>query len=718
MPRRDRSTVKSAFQYAEEAHRNQTRHSGEPYITHPMAVASYVAEMKMDCEAVSAALLHDVVEDTKISLANIEARFGENIAWLVDGLTKLDNIKSDLNSENGSVTQSHGNLSLVQSENFQKLVLATAKDLRVILIKFSDRLHNLRTIESLTLEKRKRIARETMLIYAPLANRLGMEKMRMELEDLSFAAVYPMRYTLIKSAVEEARSSRKDYIENIIGTINTRMQEEGVKCSIIGRRKNLAGIYSKMAARSSVWREDDIQESAHDKKSLQEIMDVYGMRLIVDKVEVCYQALGIIHSLFVPINSRVKDYIANPKKNGYQSLHTTLVGPNGFPLEIQIRTEAMEQVASSGVAAHFIYKNRVADPSRLYAWFDVLTRIQAESQDTLDFMGKAKEEMNVKEIFVYTPNGDLISLPEKATPVDFAYAVHTDVGAKCIACEIDRTPMPLNTQLKTGQVIKIITDPNGTPDLSWSAYVTTPKALSHIAHYASVQRNVDLRSAGEKMLRDTLTNHFNSDIKLIPSKNWDSYLRKHKLKNRGALYERIASGEITPLLAVASLLSISDSKGKRKLATAKKKSRTSIGISRDLAIIRYARCCHPIPGDNIIAIATQEGINIHREKCKNIASDDKEKKPYKITPAHWEMDEDQQFLVSVRCECTQIGDIMSSVVNALSNNQVPVQEIITEHSSANAKVLRITMLVHSRGHLASILKKLRFVKGISKIHRY
>ncbi|MBE8182206.1 MAG: bifunctional (p)ppGpp synthetase/guanosine-3',5'-bis(diphosphate) 3'-pyrophosphohydrolase [Candidatus Portiera sp.] len=710
MSRKDRAIVSRAFRYADDAHKNQTRYSGEPYITHPLAVAETVADMKLDVEAIAASLLHDVVEDTQYSIQNIEENFGGNIATIVDGLTKLDNIK-------GNVIDTQ--LSPSQSENFQKLVLATAKDLRVILIKFSDRLHNLKTVGSLSPERRKRMAKETMAIYAPLANRLGMEKLRMELEDLSFAAVYPMRHELFKSAVEKARAFRRDYIDKNIATIEKEMKANSIKCKIIGRRKNLAGIYSKMSLGTREWVSSDTPSVA-DRKSLQQIMDVYGIRIVVSSVSNCYRVLGIMHSLYAPIPRRFKDYIANSKKNGYQSLHTSLVGPNGFPLEIQIRTEEMDNVAESGIAAHFIYKNSPESPAQLYSWLQGLARIQAESANTSDFMQRARQEFSLDEIFVYTPDGDLISLPKGATPVDFAYAVHTDLGARCIACEVDRVPAPLNARLYTGQVIKIIVDPNSAPDIAWSSSVVTPKALSHIANYSHNQRNIDLYGVGEKMLRDSLMSHFSHGLNDISEESWSIYLAKHGLNDKQQLYEKISLGEITPLVAAAHLIPTSNNPAAVKGGKASKKQATSIAINNKLAIIKYAKCCHPIPGDPIVAISTkQDGINIHRDKCSNVSpKNHKAKKSSSAINAHWEEDmEKDDFLVCIRCETAKDANLISRIVNTLANNQVAVQEVTTEHSTANVKVLLITMLTHNREHLEAIISKLLLLNGVNKISR-
>ena len=706
MSRKGRDVVAHAFKTAREAHSGQNRHSGEPYITHPLAVARIVADMNLDFEAVSGALLHDVVEDTEIELQHIQEQFGPNIARIVDGLTKLDKIKSKKIS---------GPISPAQSENFQKLVLATAKDLRVILIKFSDRLHNLKTADALDPARRKKMAKETMLIYAPLANRLGMERLRMELEDLSFAAAYPMRYGLFKSAVEKARAGQKDYITGTIATIKKIMKKNKVNCGIVGRRKNIAGIYAKMSMGSSEWLDLD---STYEKKSLQEIMDVYGIRIIVKKVETCYKVLGIMHTSFKPVSGRFKDYISTPKKNSYQSLHTTLIGPKGYPLEIQIRTEAMENVAESGIAAHYIYKNSPQDPARLFSWLQGLELVQAESKNANDFVNKTRQELSLKEIFVYTPNGDLISLPEGATPVDFAYAVHTDLGAKCIACEVDRVPAPLNTRLKNGQVISIIADKDSSPDLSWIASVVTPKALSHISNSANVQRNTDIYGVGEKMLRDTMVSHFGCEITAISDKSWDAYLAKHKLKTRNELYEKISTGEITPLVAGAHLLPTQQDQ--LKGIGPKSRQGASMGINKRLVTIKYARCCNPIPGDSIVVISTrQDGIHVHRTKCTNLRKGEAKKRNYNIIQAHWEeeMAEQGDFLVSIRCEITTIADVISRIVNILANNHIGVHEVVTQHSTANLKVLMISMLVKDCAHLAGIMRKLRFIRGVNKISR-
>lgn len=718
MSRKDRAKVMLAYRYAALAHQNQKRFSGEPYITHPLAVASNIADMKLGVDAISAALLHDVVEDTYIDIEQIRIKFGDKIADMVEGLTKLKHIQGNIKTKD---IESH--IKSSQSENFQKLVLATAHDMRVILIKFADRLHNLRTAEGLPLSKRKKMAKETMSIYAPLANRLGMENLRMELEDLSFAAAYPMRYGLVKNAVKQARSSRHDYITKTIGTIQKMLKDNGLKPKVIGRRKNIAGIYKKMVLRSSNWLVYDTP-SLDDRKSLQEIMDVYGIRIIVNKVAECYSVLGIMHSLFSPINRRFKDYIANPKKNGYQSLHSTLMGPNGFPLEIQIRTHTMHEVAERGIAAHFLYKNGSPDSAKLFSWLQHLAQIQKEAKNTIDFMDKAVSEFSLDEIFVYTPNGDLISLPVGGTPVDFAYAVHTELGAKCVACEIDRVPAPLNIRLKNGQVIKIISDPQASPDLSWSSSAVTPKALSHIANYAHMEKNTDMYGLGEKLLNDALLSHYNSDIKSIQQKDWDAYLDKHKLSTKNELYKQLSLGKITPLVAASYLLPSHDDvnrqqgKGKNNFKSNLGKG-ASLGIHKRKSIIKYARCCRPIPGDRILAISTkQDGIHVHCADCHNVKENLKKKGKEKFMPAHWELDmEEGEFPVAIRCESRNPVDTMSKIVRSLGNNGIGVQEITTEHSTANVKVLIITILVHNREHLAKIIRKIKIIKDITRVSR-
>jgi len=700
LPRRKVGLVHDVYRFAAEAHQGQKRYSGEPYITHPVTVASMVADMQLDEEAISAALLHDTIEDTPVTLGNIQQEFGVNIANLVEGLTKLRAIRKKFVGGAG--------LTSAQAANFQKLALAMSNDLRVIFIKFSDRFHNLKTAKALRPERRRLMAKETMLIYAPLANRLGMEKLRMELEDLSFAAAYPIRYYLIERAVSSARAHRQKYMEEIIISIRQLLKEGKLRGRIVGRRKNLAGIYNKMVLRKSEWMESH-PDKEREPVSLHEIMDVYGVRIITDTTDSCYRILGCLHSWRKPVPGRFKDYVANPKKNGYQSLHTTLIGPNGYPLEVQIRTEEMNVVAETGIAAHFLYKaNGNKDNSPwLSKWLQGITQLRKETATAGEFVERFKMDLNSDEVYVYTPEGEVINLPEGATPIDFAYALHTDLGARCVACEIDHRPASLNTRLETGQIVRIITHPQAYPDISWNTFAVTPKALSHITHHANMQKNRDARAMGKKLLINALSHYNNLSLKDISEERWKEYLGLHKLYNKAQLYEQLTAGKMTPLVAAAFLVEENPAS-----------TGSSLAINRQDSIIKYSACCHPIPGDEIVAVPTKHGsINIHRIGCHNIVQERKKDKA-KYVAAHWDQGMQKgQFLALIRCETHNLPDVLSRIVNILDNQGVRIESILTHDKAVNLRVLSISLWVEDRGHLARIIRRLRLVRDITSISR-
>lgn len=700
LPRKKIGLVKNVYEFAAQAHRGQKRYSGEPYITHPITVASMVADMQLDEEAISAALLHDVIEDTPVTLGAIKQEFGNNIAGLVEGLTKLRAIRKKIVGGIG--------LTPAQSANFQKLALAMSNDLRVIFIKFSDRFHNLKTAKALRPDRRRLMAKETMLIYAPLANRLGMEKLRMELEDLSFAAAYPVRYYLIEKAVNRARAHRQKYIEGIMTSIRKLLKERKLRGHLVGRRKNLAGIYNKMALRKSEWMESH-PDREREPASLHEIMDVYGVRIITDTTDSCYRILGCLHSWRRPVPGRFKDYVANPKKNGYQSLHTTLIDPNGYPLEVQIRTEEMNEVAETGIAAHFLYKANGDRKNSLWLskWLQNITQLRKEAATASEFVEKFKMDLASDEVYVYTPAGEIINLPDGATPIDFAYALHTDLGARCVACEIDRRPASLDARLKTGQVVKVITHPQAYPDISWNTFAVTPKALSHIAHHSNMQKNRDARAMGKKLLANALSHYNNLSLKDISEERWKEYLTLHKLYNKAQLYEQLTAGKITPLVAAAFLVE------QDPTSTSK-----SLVINRQDSIIKYSVCCHPIPGDEIVAVPTKQGsISIHRLECHNMVQERK-KGMVKYIAAHWEKDMQKgQFLALIRCETHNLPDVLSRIVNTLDNQGVQIESILTDDKSINLRVLVISLWVGDRIHLARIIRRLRLIRDITHISR-
>lgn len=703
LPRNRTTHILRAYRFAAHAHRAQKRVSGESYIVHPVAVATMVADMRLDANAVAAALLHDVIEDTDVTLDAIRDECGGAVAHLVEGLTKLRAIKQKPMGTRG--------ITPLQSANYQKLVLAMARDLRVILIKLSDRLHNLRTIQALPHARRRKIAKETMLIYAPLAGRLGMEKIRMELEDLSFAAAYPMRYRLIKDLVDQARRRRKNYMEAVITQVRTCLKDKGITGKVQGRQKNLAGIYNKMTRRASEWL-DASKHHNKEKHSLHEIMDVHGVRIVTKKIDDCYRALGVLHMRMRPVPGRFKDYIANPKKNGYQSLHTTLIGPSGYPLEVQIRTRDMNMVAESGIAAHFLYKAgfftkrpNSMPVERSMHWLQSIASSAGEGDDLLN---KLRLEFSPNEIYVYTPTGEIVSLLKGACAIDFAYAIHTDMGARCVACEIDNKPAPITKILETGQVIRIFTRSDASPDFSWSSYAVTPKALSHIAQYASMKHSADLRTLGRKMLANAL-HAYQPQARLddISADRWRQYLQKHGLATRDAFYEALCLGRLTALGAAFALLPSPPAGPVNAL-------KPSLGIQKRNSTVKYANCCRPIPGDRIVAMPIKQGgLHIHRAFCSNVKGRNKEH----YLPAHWENEEGDAFLVALRCHTRNMPDVISKIVNSLTRNGVNVENIITEDAAVNVRILAISLWVRNRDHLATIVRKLRIVRDITGIGR-
>jgi guanosine-3',5'-bis(diphosphate) 3'-pyrophosphohydrolase len=472
--------VRRAYYYAEQAHDGQFRRSGDAYVTHPLAVAGILSEMHMDPQSLVAAMLHDVIEDTGISKAAVKSQFGDAIAEMVDGVSKLNKITFSSHAE-------------MQAENFQKMALAMAKDIRVILVKLADRLHNMRTLDVLSPEKRRRVARETLDIYAPIANRLGMNSIRIEFEELGFDALYPMRARRINAAVKSIRGNRKEIVKQIQTALEACLLREGMPGRIFGREKHLYSIYEKMRSK---------------RKSFSEIMDVYAFRIVVDKVDTCYRVLGAVHNLYKPVPGRFKDYIASPKANGYQSLHPTLFGMHGVPIEIQIRTEEMEAMANNGIAAHWLYKSHDNSPSNAHVrarqWVNGLLEMQQNAGNSMEFIENVKIDLFPDEIYVFTPKGTIMELPAGSTAVDFAYAVHTDVGNSCVACRISRRLAPLSEPLESGQTVEIITAPGTQPNPAWLSFVVSGKARSNIRHFLKNQRHSESVSLGRRLLNKVL----------------------------------------------------------------------------------------------------------------------------------------------------------------------------------------------------------------------
>src|SRR5689334_12405964 len=566
----DVERIEEAYEVARAAHSGQYRQSGEPYITHPLAVAKILAEWHLDAQALMAALLHDVVEDTHTTKSEIAKRFGKPVAELVDGVSKIDRIEFE--------TLQHA-----QAENFRKMLLAMARDVRVILIKLADRLHNMRTLEAVPTEKQERIARETLDIYAPIANRLGLISIYYELEDLGFNYLHPTRFRVLDKALRKARGNRRDAVGKIQEQIQARLKEFGVKAEVTGREKHISSIYKKMQEKNI---------------SFSEVFDIYGFRIIVPDVPSCYLAMGALHTLFKPIPGKFKDYIAIPKANGYQSLHTTLFGPFGMPIEIQIRTADMHKVAEAGVASHWIYKTG-ADTSkdvqlRTHQWLQSLLEIQSESGDAVEFLEHIKVDLFPDEVYVFSPKGKIFALPRGATPIDFAYAVHTEVGNHCIAAKVDGAPVPLGTVLRNGNRVEILTDPQARPNPVWLSYVATGKARSHIRHYLKTMQLQESAEVGELLLVQALRS-LKANPDEIGDTHWTHFFKGDSAKTREEVLADIGLGKRLAVVVAKKLLSIEASaEGEARLDS------ITIRGTEGLAV-QFAPCCRPIPGDPIIA---------------------------------------------------------------------------------------------------------------------
>jgi guanosine-3',5'-bis(diphosphate) 3'-pyrophosphohydrolase len=588
--------IRRAYFYSEKAHDGQFRRNGDPYITHPLAVANILCDMHMDHQSIMAAMLHDVIEDTGISKAELIGQFGQEVADLVDGVTKLTQVKFNTKAE-------------AQAENFRKMMLAMTQDIRVILVKLADRLHNMRTLDVLTPEKRRRIATETLEIYGPIANRLGMNEMRVEFEELGFVALFPMRAPLIKKAVKAARGNRKEVVNSIRETLEKRLSEEGVNARVIGREKHLYSIYQKMRDK---------------QKSFSEIMDMYGFRIITENVDACYRALGVVHGIYKPIPGKFKDYIAIPKANGYQSLHTILKGLRGVPIEIQIRTEAMEAMANNGIAAHWLYKNdgfTNTSQTRAREWMKSLLEIQKNAGDSMEFIENVKIDLFPDEVYVFTPKGRILTLPMGATAVDFAYAVHTDVGNTCVATRIDNRLAPLSLPLQTGQTVEIVTVPGTRPNPAWLNFAITSKARSSIRHFLKDQQQSEAVDLGRRLLEKTLTTQ-GSSLAKIPAEQLQTVLTELGLPDLDALCEDIGIGNRVPQIVAARLLPESNIDADNKPKSANPATRGIAIRGTEGLVVTYARCCRPLPGDAIVGhLSAGRGIVIHRDNCNNVLAE-------------------------------------------------------------------------------------------------
>lgn len=676
-------SVLQAYKFAEQCHEGQIRQTGEPYITHPLAVATILAEMHLDHEGIMAALLHDVLEDTHVNKKELKDLFGKTVADLVDGLTKLDEIETTSRAER-------------QADSFQKMTLAMSKDVRVMLIKLADRLHNMRTLKSLSPEKRRRIARETLEIYAPIAQRLGINNVRVEFEELGFSSMYPVRHKRMMEALKAARGPRREIVNEIKDSIDIRLGRESIAAEVTGREKHLWSIYQKMKTK---------------KKSFRDIMDVFAFRIVVKSVDDCYRTLGIMHNLFKPVAGEFKDYIAIPKVNGYQSLHNILIGMHGVLIEIQIRTKDMDDMANYGIAAHWLYKSQEEGNPRAYRWIQGLLEIQKRAGDSLEFIEHVKTDLFPDEVYVFTTQGEIISLPQGATPVDFAYAVHTALGNTCIACKSNGQLISLSERLESGVRIEIITAKDAQPNPSWLNFVVTAKARSGIRHFLKHQQHEDSVILGKNLL-DRALGSFGTNYKSI-RKSWI----KRALKETGCtkfedVLQQIGLGD-RMAYALANLMAPPS----MRKDTIPEKFESPIMIdTREGLVINYARCCHPIPGDSILGhLSPGKGLVVHIDVCKNL--DEIRTNKEKCIPLNWSTKIKGDFAVALKVELASERGIVASLASRISETEASILKIQTEERDGFSIIIDLLIEVKSRFHLSQVIKRIRILKQVQRVYR-
>lgn len=677
--------LKQAYQIARDAHEGQMRTSGEPYITHPVAVARILAEMRLDHETLMAALLHDTIEDTHVTKEDLAERFGESVAELVEGVSKLDKLKFRDKKE-------------AQAENFRKMMMAMTQDIRVILIKLADRTHNMRTLGALRPDKRRRIARETLEIYAPIANRLGIHNIKTELEDLGFQAYYPMRYRVLKEVVKAARGNRKELIQGIEAAVYTRLNDAGIPGKVKGREKNLYSIYNKMQSK---------------ELQFQEVMDIYAFRVIVDSIDTCYRVLGAMHGLYKPRPGRFKDYIAIPKANGYQSLHTSLFGPHGVPVEIQIRTEDMDQMADKGVAAHWAYKGGAeagqgtTTQVRARKWMQSLLELQQSASTSFEFVENVKTELFPEEIYVFTPEGRILELPVNATAVDFAYEVHTDVGNTCVGARVNRQAYPLSQPLISGQTVEIITAKGARPNAAWLNFVVTGKARAKIRQVLKSLKGDDAIALGRRLL-----NHALGKTKLdsIPPEQIEKVVRDTKHANLNALLADIGLGNAMSIVIAQRLIG-------DNLENQESRDAHLMPIrGAEGMLVTFANCCRPIPGDAVIAhVSPGKGLVVHMENCANIRGYQGE--PDKYIPVQWDNVEGVEYQANLRVEIVNHQGALAKITSIIAAEGSNIHNLSTEERDGRVHLINLRISVKDRIHLANVMRRIRVLPEVLRTSR-
>ena len=691
--------VRHAHRYAESAHRGQQRHSGEPFITHPLAVARILANMHMDCESLTAAILHDVLEDCDIDKQTIYEKFGASVAELVDGVSKLDRM------EGGSHIEA-------QARNFYKMAIATARDIRVILIKLADRLHNMRTITVLPLKKQQRIARETIEIYAPIAMRLGMNSLRVELEDLSFGSLYPMRAQRIGAAVKHARHRRHALVDQIKRQIQDTLAKENIAAQVYGREKHLYSIYSKMR---------------EQHKSFSELMDVFGFRVVAADVDTCYRVLGIVHNLYKPVQGQFEDYISIPKENGYQSLHTVLIGLHGVRVEIQVRTRAMDEMANHGIAAHWHYKLGEEPESahgrqqQVRRWLQDLLDLQKQAGSSGEFIEQVRTDLFPNEIYVFTPDGDIMKLPRGATALDFAYIVHTDIGNTCIGSYIDKRPAPLSEILQSGQTVDIVSSPEASPNPSWLDFAVTVKARSAIRHHLKKRQRKEAVSLGRQLLERSLRAR-NTSLQMIEQERIQSLLQKTGFKELDQLLADIGMGNRAAVLATRHLVGDAENDStwwslSRRLGLGIRARHEPLPIyGTEGMVVDFGKCCGPIPGDPIVGhLSTGRGLVVHTMDCHNVTVTSEEGEEY--VPLNWAEKAEGEFTARLRIDVRQARGVIAELADRVNRADGNIEKLSLDEKDGRVGSVSLCIGVRDRVHLARIIRSIRRLKATSRVAR-
>lgn len=694
LPEAEIRRVREAYKFSDVAHLGQFRATGEPYVTHPIAVAELCASWRLDSQALQAALLHDVMEDSGTTKDDLIEHFGASVADLVDGLSKLDKIEFSSREE-------------AQAENFRKMLLAMARDLRVILVKLADRLHNMRTLGIMHPAKKRRIAFETLEIYAPIAHRLGLNEIFRELQELSFQHAYPMRYAVLKKAVLAARGNRREVVGKILEAVEKCLGDAQIECTVYGREKALYGIYRKMIEK---------------RLSFSQVLDVYGFRVVVKDMPDCYMAMGMLHQLFKPVPGKFKDYIAIPKLNGYQSLHTTLLGPYGTPVEFQIRTDEMHKVAEKGVASHWLYKGEGDGMNQIqtqtHRLLQSLLDIQNQTGDSAEFLEHIKVDLFPDAVYVFTPNGKIMSLPHGATVVDFAYAVHTDVGNHCVAARVNQVIEPLRTILKSGDVVEIITAPHSRPNPVWLSFVRSGKARSEIRHFLKSMNLEETVRLGNRLLEQAMEA---DQIKLeqLSSEVWDRLLKDSQVSTREELLADIGAGRrVAPVVVRRVLIAMGRADARIDLPGTASESRAPIMIHGGEGIsVQRAPCCLPIPGDSIIGYVRKgSGLIIHTDDC-DTARKQMRKEPERWTDVQWSPEITRPFDVNVDLQAVNEKGALAIIAATLSDSGANITNLTMSDETSDRKLLHFTIQVSDRIHLARILMALRKIEYVERVTR-